>query len=95
MGKHSAKKRRHLAVKIVAGALVVVLVGVGAAYAWWRSSIEEGRRAMTEAVTQRVQEQEGTIEYDGKRWVLNEDVVLVCFIGYDNTGDEENEYLPR
>lgn len=91
MDKHAPKGKRHLAVKIVAAVLAVLLVGAGAAYAWWRNSIEEGRRAMTEAVTQRAREQEGTIEYDGKRWALNEDVVTVCFIGYDNTGDGENK----
>lgn len=86
---HHHRRPRRLALKIFAVIAVVLLVGAGGAYAWWRNSVEQGRRAMTEAVAQRATDQQGTIEYDGRRWRLNKDIVTVCFIGYDNTADGE------
>lgn len=85
--RHRHGVRRALIVLCVL--LLVVLVGAGAAFLWWRYSVEQGRQAMSEAVVQRANEQAGTIEYEGRRWRLNEDIVTVCFIGYDNRGEGE------
>lgn len=85
---HHRRHRRGRSVLIALLVMVVlVLAGAGGAYAWWRNSVEQGRRAMTEQIIQRAQDHAGTIEYDGKRWRLNEDIVTVCFIGYDNTAE--------
>ncbi len=86
-GARPRHARRRRALTVVVAVLVVLLVGVGAALAWWRHSVEQGRQAMTEEVAQRAQNEEGTISYDGQRWRLNEDIVTVCFIGYDDSGD--------
>lgn len=80
---------RRVAVTVVVCVLVVLLVGVGVAFAWWRHSVEQGRQAMTEEVAEHAQAEEGTIEYDGRRWRLNEDIVTICFIGYDDSSDGE------
>lgn len=82
-------RKRRIVLVVLLVLVVVLLACVGGAYAWWRHSVEEGRRAMTEAVVERAKEQAGTIEYDGKRWRLNEDIVTVCFIGYDDSADGE------
>lgn len=82
-------RKRRIVLTVLLVLVVVLLACAGGAYAWWRHSVEEGRRAMTEAVVERAKEQAGTIEYDGKRWRLNEDIVTVCFIGYDDSADGE------
>ena len=66
--------------------LVLLAVAAGGAFAWWRHSVEAGRLALTQATRDKADD--GTIEYDGKRYRLNEDVVSVCFLGYDGNGNQ-------
>ena len=66
--------------------LVLLAVTAGGAFAWWRHSVEAGRLALTK--TTREKADDGTIEYDGKRYRLNEDVVSICFLGYDGNGNQ-------
>ena len=66
--------------------LVLLAVAAGGAFAWWRHSVEAGRLALTK--TTREKADDGTIEYDGKRYRLNEDVVSACFLGYDGNGNQ-------
>lgn len=68
--------------------LALLIAGAGGAYAWYRHSVEEGKKAMTEQTTQRASTEDGVIEYNGKRYRLNDSIVTLCFIGYDDTADE-------
>ena len=63
-------------------------MAAGGAFAWWRHSVEQGKKAMTEQVAERASAEDGVIEYDGKRYRLNDSIVTLCFIGYDDTADE-------
>ena len=77
-------------VLIAFAVILVLLCGVaGGAFAWWRHSVEAGRQALTSAVRDKADD--GTVEYDGKRYRLNQDVVSVCFIGYDGRGTGANK----
>lgn len=79
--------RRVLIVLCVIVALLIV--GAGCAFAWWRHSVEQGKKAMTEQVAQQAQAEDGVIDYNGHKYKLNENIVSVCFIGYDDSADGE------
>ena len=87
----SAKRKRGLARRVLivlCVILAVLIVAAGGAFAWWRHSVEQGKKAMTEQVAERASAEDGVIEYDGKRYRLNDSIVTLCFIGYDDTADE-------
>lgn len=89
----SAKRKKGLARRILivlCVILAVLIVAAGGAFAWWRHSVEEGKKAMTEQVTERASAEDGVIEYNGKRYRLNDSIVTLCFIGYDDTADEDD-----
>ena len=95
LGDPPRRRRKKSAARRVLIVLCVILaigiVAAGGAYAWWRHSVDVGKRAMTEQVTQRASTEDGVIEYNGKRYRLNDNIVTVCFIGYDDSGDAEDE----
>lgn len=82
--KKSAARRVLIVLCVI---VAVVIAGAGGAFAWWRYSIEQGKKAMTEQVVERASSEDGVIDYNGKKYRLNENIVTVCFIGYDDTGD--------
>ena len=86
--KKSAARRVLIVLCVI---LTVGIVAAAGAYAWWRHSVDVGKRAMTEQVTQRASTEDGVVEYNGKRYRLNDNIVTVCFIGYDDSGDAEDE----
>lgn len=89
-GKKGPKKKKSAARRVLIVLCVIVAVviaGAGGAFAWWRYSIEQGKKAMTEQVAERASSEDGVIDYNGKKYRLNENIVTVCFIGYDDTGD--------
>ncbi len=91
-GKRRRRRRKkspaRIALTVLCVVLLVAIVGAAAAFAWWRHSVEQGKQAMTEQVVQKAAAEDGVIEYDGKKYRMNENVVSVCFIGYDDTGEE-------
>ena len=83
--RHRSKARRRVLIALSV-VLVLLAVAAGGAFAWWRSSVEAGRQALTQQTRKKADE--GTVEYNGKKYRLNENVVSVCFLGYDNRGDQ-------
>ncbi len=90
-GRRRKKKKKSPArtvLTVLCVVLAVLIVGAGAAFAWWRHSVDQGEKAMTEEVVKQASTEDGVIDYNGKKYRLNENVVTVCFIGYDDTGEE-------
>lgn len=85
--KKSAARRVLIVLCVI---LAVVIAGAGGAFAWWRYSTEQGKKAMTEQVVERASSEDGVIDYNGKKYRLNESIVTVCFIGYDDSGDADD-----
>lgn len=85
--KKSAARRVLIVLCVI---VAVVIAGAGGAFAWWRYSIEQGKKAMTEQVVERASSEDGVIDYNGKKYRLNESIVTVCFIGYDDSGDADD-----
>ncbi len=92
-GAKAPKKKKSAARRVLIVLCVIVAVviaGAGGAFAWWRYSIEQGKKAMTEQVVERASSEDGVIDYNGKKYRLNESIVTVCFIGYDDSGDADD-----
>lgn len=83
--KRKGRLRRRVLIGLFV-VLVLLAVAAGGAFAWWRHSVEAGRLALTQSVREKADD--GTIEYKGKRYRLNEDIVSICFLGYDGHGDK-------
>lgn len=80
--RRQRKSRRVLA---VAGAVLLALslVAGGVALAV-RSSVKRGRQAFQESMQKKLEQSSGTVQYDGHTYALNENMVTVAFIGFDN-----------
>lgn len=78
------RRKRHRALKILGVVvLVLALAAGGAAFAIQRS-IERGRQAFQDSMQKKVDENVNTVQYDGHSYALNEHMVTVAFIGFDN-----------
>lgn len=83
--KKSIKRMKRLRVLKVVGIFVgVIAVIVGGVAFAINSSIARGRAAFEETMQKAVEVKTNTVTYDGKTYELNEHMVSVCFIGFDN-----------
>lgn len=84
-GKHMKLHRgRRIALRVLVVALVLLAVGTAGAAVMLNRSIARGRQAFEESMEKAVEDKGSTVEYEGKSYRLNEDMVSVAFIGFDN-----------
>lgn len=76
------KRRRLLKIVGIFVGVIAIIVG-GVAFAI-NSSIARGRAAFEQTMQKAVEVKTNTVSYDGKTYELNENMVSVCFIGFDN-----------
>lgn len=82
-------KRRGRVLKVL-GVIVVVLALAAGGAAWAiQSSIERGRQAFQESMQKTIEQNANTVQYNGKSYALNEHMVTVAFIGFDNRTTNE------
>lgn len=84
-GKHMKMHRgRRIALRVLVVALVLLAAGTAGAAVMLNRSITRGRQAFEESMEKAVEDKGSTVEYEGKSYRLNEDMVSVAFIGFDN-----------
>ena len=59
-------------------------MAVAAAAIYINQSIARGRKAFDDSMSQAIEEKGKTVVYNGKTYALNEHMVSVAFIGFDN-----------
>lgn len=83
--KAPAKKtKRRIALRALLGVVIVLAVAVAAGAIYINQSIARGRKAFEDSMNQAIEEKGKTVEYNGKTYALNEHMVSVAFIGFDN-----------
>lgn len=78
------KNKRRIVFRVLLGAAVVLAVCVAAGAIYINQSIARGRKAFEESMNQAIEEKGKTVEHNGRTYVLNEHMVSVAFIGFDN-----------
>lgn len=78
------KSKRRIALRVLLGVVIVLAVAVAAGAIYINQSIARGRKAFEDSMTQAIEEKGKTVEYNGKTYALNEHMVSVAFIGFDN-----------
>lgn len=77
-------RRRRTVLRVLVAVLVLVSVTAAGAAILINSSIQRGRKAFEESMQRAIEETGSTVEYDGRTYELNEDMVTIAFIGFDN-----------
>lgn len=79
------KKSKHrIALRVLLGVVIVLAVAVAAGAIYINQSIARGRKAFDDSMSQAIEEKGKTVVYNGKTYALNEHMVSVAFIGFDN-----------
>lgn len=78
------KSKRCIALRVLLGVVIVLAVAVAAGAIYINQSIARGRKAFEDSMSQAIEEKGKTVEYNGKTYALNEHMVSVAFIGFDN-----------
>lgn len=78
------RRKRHRGLKILGVVVLVLALAAGGAALAVQQSIERGRQAFQESMQKKVAENANTVQYDGHTYALNENMVTVAFIGFDN-----------
>lgn len=80
----ASKSRRRLALRALLGIVLVLVIAVAAGAVFINQSIARGRKAFEDSMNQAIEEKGKTVEYNGKTYALNKNMVSVAFIGFDN-----------
>ena len=87
--RRTARRRRQIRRRVaLAVLLALVAIGVGA-FAYARHVVDRGRAAFDASAANALQSSVSTIEYQGKTYALNQNMVSVAFIGMDNYGEDD------
>lgn len=78
------KSKRRIALRVLLGVVIVLAVAVAAGAIYINQSIARGRKAFDDSMSQAIEEKGKTVVYNGKTYALNEHMVSVAFIGFDN-----------
>lgn len=78
------KPKRRIALRVLLGVAIVLAVAVAAGAIYINQSIARGRKAFEDSMNQAIEEKGKTVEYNGKTYALNEHMISVAFIGFDN-----------
>ena len=78
------RSKRRIALRVLLGVVIVLAVAVAAGAIYINQSIARGRKAFEDSMSQAIEEKGKTVEYNGKTYALNEHMVSVAFIGFDN-----------
>lgn len=79
-----SRRARRIAVRAIIVVLVVLSVGAAGAAVFINRSIARGRRSFEQSMQKAVENKGTTVEYNGTTYRLNEDMVSIAFIGFDN-----------
>lgn len=78
------KSKRRIALRVLLAVVIVLAVAVSAGAIYINQSIARGRKAFDDSMSQAIEEKGKTVVYNGKTYALNEHMVSVAFIGFDN-----------
>lgn len=78
------KSKRRIALRVLLAVVIVLAVAVAAGAIYINQSIARGRKAFDDSMSQAIEEKGKTVVYNGKTYALNEHMVSVAFIGFDN-----------
>lgn len=78
------KSKRRIALRVLLGVVIVLAVAVAAGAIYINQSIARGRKAFDDSMSQAIEEKGKTVVYNGRTYALNEHMVSVAFIGFDN-----------
>lgn len=81
---HGPRRARRIGLRVLVAVLVLVCVTAAGAAIWVNSSIQRGRKAFEESMQRAIEETGSTVEYEGRTYELNKDMVTIAFIGFDN-----------
>ena len=85
------KSKRRIALRVLLGVVIVLAVAVAAGAIYINQSIARGRKAFDDSMSQAIEEKGKTVVYNGKTYALNEHMVSVAFIGFDNRTTNGND----
>ena len=76
-------RKRVVGITVLVVLFIIAMIAAGIAL-FVNHSIAQGRRKFEDSMQQMIDQSGSTIEYDGVTYRLNENMVTVAFIGFDN-----------
>lgn len=83
-GVSAKRSKRRVGLMAILGVFVALAVFVAAGAIFVNQSIARGRRAFEESMNQAIEKKGRTVEHNGKTYALNENMISIAFIGFDN-----------